>query len=109
MEESADPDLRAAMQKINNQAEIIRTLKSQVGSWQAKCGDLPTRKAIAETEAKGAGERGALAHMNKTGRGDAPRPKASRGRDVMQILGNQGRRGPRWNSGLWWRTPPGRH
>ena len=44
MEESADPDLRAAMQKINNQAEIIRTLKSQVGSWQAKCGDLQREK-----------------------------------------------------------------
>ncbi len=44
MEESADPDLRAAMQKINNLQELVRTLKSQVGSWQAKCADLQSEK-----------------------------------------------------------------
>ena len=44
MEESADPDLRAAMQKINNLQELVRTLKSQVGSWQSKCADLQREK-----------------------------------------------------------------
>ena len=36
--EAADPEIREAVDKLNNQAELIRTLKAQVADWQAKAG-----------------------------------------------------------------------
>ena len=39
MEEAADPKSRKAIDKLNNQAELIKTLKASVGEWQSKHAD----------------------------------------------------------------------
>ncbi len=39
MEEAADPKSRKAIDKLNNQAELVRTLKASVGNWQSKHAD----------------------------------------------------------------------
>ena len=36
MEESTDPQSRKAIDKLNNQAELIRTLKASVAEWQSR-------------------------------------------------------------------------
>ena len=36
MEESTDPQSRKAIDKLNNQAELIKTLKASVAQWQSK-------------------------------------------------------------------------
>ena len=39
MEEAADPKSRKAIDKLNNQAELIKTLKASVAEWQSKHAD----------------------------------------------------------------------
>ena len=39
MEEAADPKIRKAVDKLNNQVELIRTLKASVATWQSKHAD----------------------------------------------------------------------
>ena len=39
MEEAVDPKSRKAIDKINNQAALIRTLKASVAKWQSKHAD----------------------------------------------------------------------
>ena len=39
MEEAVDPKSRKAIDKLNNQAELIRTLKASVAKWQSKHAD----------------------------------------------------------------------
>ena len=39
MEEAVDPKSRKAIDKLNNQAELIRTLKASVAEWQSKHAD----------------------------------------------------------------------
>ena len=38
MEESTDPKSRKVIDKLNNQAELIKTLKAQCADWQSKAG-----------------------------------------------------------------------
>ena len=53
MEEAADPKSRKAINKLNNQTELIKTLKASVGEWQSKHADARR-------------ENGALKRMIKT-------------------------------------------
>ena len=39
MEEAADPKIRKAVDKLNNQTELIKTLKASVAEWQSKHAD----------------------------------------------------------------------
>ena len=39
MEDAADPNSRKAVDKLNNQVEMIRTLKASVAEWQSKHAD----------------------------------------------------------------------
>ena len=39
MEEAADPEIRATADTINNQRELIKTLKAAVAKWQSKHAD----------------------------------------------------------------------
>ena len=39
MEEAADPEIRKAVDKLNNQTELIKTLKASVAEWQSKHAD----------------------------------------------------------------------
>ena len=57
MEESTDPKSRKVIDKLNNQAELIRTLKASVADWQSKAsaarkenGSLKRRIKALETE-----------------------------------------------------------
>ena len=57
MEEAVDPNSRKAVDKLNNQAEMIRTLKASVADWQSKAsaarkenGSLKRRIKALETE-----------------------------------------------------------
>ena len=36
MEEATDPKSRKAIDRLNNQTELIRTLKASVANWQSK-------------------------------------------------------------------------
>ena len=57
MEESTDPKSRKVIDKLNNQAELIRTLKASAADWQSKAsaarkenGSLKRRIKALETE-----------------------------------------------------------
>ena len=54
-EEAADPKSREVADRANNQAELIRTLKSSVGTLQAKNSGLLKRELkVAQTSQQGA-------------------------------------------------------
>ena len=53
MEEAADPEIRATADKINNQRELIKTLKAAVAEWQGKAS--AARKEITVLKRKIAG------------------------------------------------------
>ena len=53
MEESTDPKSRKVIDKLNNQAELIRTLKASAADWQSKASAARKEKRLAQTPDQG--------------------------------------------------------